>query len=129
MSEIERKHTKENLIWQGKDYENKTVSLYVNERDHIINDHENEPIAHNFTAIYDSVESPESVYEGGEASNAHGDRKVFFKKSAIASYYPDYYTKTIVEYQTEKSGFIVSAFTSKKEGGNVGKKLYPKEEL
>ena len=125
MSEADRAHTKENLIWQGKDYENKTVSLYVNERDHIINGHENELIADNFTAIYDSVEDPGSVYEGGNATNAHGNRKVFFKKSEVATYYPRFFTKTIVEYPNDESGFIVSAFVSKKEGGNVGKKIYP----
>ena len=37
--------------------------------------------------------------------------------------------KTIVEYQDKESGFIVSAFVSKKEGGNVGKKIYPEDKL
>lgn len=128
MSEMDRAHSKENLIWSGQDYQNKTVSLYAAERDHIINGH-NDQISENFTAIYDSVESPDSVYEGGVAKNNHGVRKVFFKKSAIATYYPKFLTKTVVEYPTDDNGFIVTAFVTGKEGGNVGRKLYPEEDV
>lgn len=66
-------HTKDNEIWKGKDHENRTVRLYVPERDHILNGHD--IMGNNFTAIYDTVQSPRAVYKSGESDN----REFFLK--------------------------------------------------
>ena len=118
MSDLE--HTKDNEIWKGKDYVGRIVMLYVNERDHILSGH---PVMSNsFTAVYDTVQSPESVYRAAEIPC----REVFFKRSSQAEYNPRLYTKAIVEYNTENTeGFIVTAFPKDKEDGNIGEKLYP----
>ena len=119
MSDIE--HSKANEIWKGKDYVGRIVKLYVNERDHILSGHS--VMSNSFTAVYDTVQSPESVYQAADMPN----REVFFKHSSQAEYNPRLYTKAIVEYNTEDTeGFIVTAFPTDKEGGNIGDKLYPK---
>ena len=111
-------HTKKNLIWSGKDHQNITVNLYVKERDHILESH-GEMLGNNFTAIYDSVEHPDEVYDSGEFDN----RSVFFKKSEEATYYPRFFTKTIVEYNSEgTTGFIVTSMPKEKVGGNIGRR-------
>lgn len=120
-----RGHTPDNLIWHGKDYQNVTVCLFVPERDHILEGH-SDMLANNFTAIYDTVSSPDSVYESG----SHDNRKVFFKDSEKATYSPKFLTKTIVEYNEDQTaGFIVTAMPAKKEGGNVGKQVYPEDNV
>lgn len=122
MNEAEE-HVKEKLIWQGKDFQNATVNLYEYERDHIL-EHHGEVMGNNFTAIYDTVEKPKSVYESGTERN----RLVFFKMSDEATYTPKFFTKAIVEYNDEKTeGYIVTAMPSKKERGNIGDRVYPEE--
>lgn len=122
---MERKHSKENLIWSGKDYKSRTVNLFVYERDHILDRH-GEIMGNNFTAVYDTVQDPDAVYNSAEGD----DRKVYFKMSPEATYTPRYLTKTIVEFNKEETeGFIVTAMPSKKEGGSVGDKIYPEEGL
>lgn len=126
MGEVERGHTNDNIIWSGKDHNSVTVKLYVNERDHIIESHE--VMENNFTAIYDTVESPDSVYESGDIGY-RGKRAVFFKRTKNATYFP-LLTKAIVEYNDERTeGFIVTAFPRKKEDGNVGVRTYPTIQL
>lgn len=125
MDEKEIEHSKENLIWSGTDYQNRSVSLYVADRDHILDRH-GEIMGNNFTAIYDTVENPDSVYESGEFDN----REVFFKKSTEATYGQKFLTKAVVEYnENNTSGFIVTSLPTKKEGGNVGQRIYPKDKL
>ena len=120
----ELEHSKENLIWTGQDHKGRSVSLFTRERDHIIEHHD--IMGNNFTAVYDSVEDPDSVYDSAEYDN----REVFFKKSTIATYSTNFFTKTIVEYeQDNKSGYIVTSMPSKKEGGNVGQRTYPENEI
>ena len=120
---MDREHTKETLIWSGKDFQSKTVRLYERERDHILDRH-GDIMGNNFTAVYDSVEHPDSVYYSGEGDT----RKVYFKMSPEATYTPKYYTKTVVEFdEGDTEGFIVTAMPSKKEGGNVGSRIYPEE--
>ncbi len=124
MGEKDLDHSKENLIWSGKDHKGRSVSLFTGERDHIIEHHG--IMWNNFTAVYDSVEQPDAVYESGEYDN----REVFFKKSSIPTYSTKYYTKTIVEYEkSNDSGYIVTSLPSKKEGGNVGQRTYPENEI
>lgn len=125
MEEEKRGHTPDNLVWTGKDHRGATVNLYVPERDHIIYGH-GEIMGNNFTAIYDSVTNPDSVYNSGSYDN----REVFFKKSGNATYYPHLITKTIVEYtERREKGFIVTAMPVKKEGGNVGEQTYPENDI
>lgn len=125
MTDKDNAHNKKNLIWTGTDYKNRTVNLYTPERDHILDRH-GEIMGNNFTAIYDTVEHPDSVYESGEFDN----REVFFKKSTEATYGDKFFTKTIVEYEDENtSGFIVTSLPQKKEGGNVGRRTYPKNDV
>lgn len=125
MHEEKRGHTPDNLIWKGKDHKSTTVCLYANERDHIIERHD-VPMGKNFTAIYDSVSSPDLVFESGEYDN----REVFYKLSPEASYFPRLMTKTIVEYDAKRTkGFIVTAMPAKEVGGNIGVRTYPEEEL
>ena len=125
MAEKDREHSKDNLIWSGKDHRNRTVNLYTKERDHILERH-GEIMGNNFTAVYDTVEHPDSVYESGEYDN----REVFFKKTTEATYGEKFFTKTIVEYeQSNTSGFIVTALPQKKEGGNVGQRTYPEDDV
>lgn len=117
-------HNNEGLIWRGKDYKSRTVSLYVDERDHI-NDH-HEIMQTNYTAVYDTLQSPSAVY----ASTLSSDREVFFKCSAEASYYPKYITKVIVAYPEKGSeGYVVTAFNPKSETGGIGEKLYSKKDI
>ena len=119
---MDRKRT--DLIWTGKDYLSRDVSLYVPERDHIANEHE--IMGENFTAIYDTITSPSCVY----SSQSHPQcREVMFKTSKLATYYP-LATKVIVDYSGEEGkGNVVTAFPTKQEGGNVGQQLHPKIEL
>ena len=125
MPNDERAHSKQNRIIEIEDYKGASVSLYTPERDHIL-EHHDVPMGENFHAIYDSVQSPDSVYESG----THDNREVYFKKWASATYGTKFYTKTIVEYDTDRTvGNIVTAMPSKREGGNVGVRLYPDEEL
>lgn len=126
MDEKSRCHSPETLIWSGVDYKKRPVSMYTYERDHILDGH-SVPMADNFTAIYDTIVAPDSVYESGEFDN----REVFFKKTAKATYYPNLLTKVIVEYNTPtgSDGYVVTAFPAKKEGGNVGVRVYPESEL
>ena len=125
MFDEKRGHTAKTLIWQGEDYKSATVSLFAPERDHILDGHD-EPMGSNFTAIYDSVCNPDVVHLSG----SHDRREVFFKKSSVASYYPNLMTKTIVEYNQERTeGFIVTALPVRKVGGNVGVRVYQKDEL
>ena len=70
------------------------------------------------------MENPDSVYYSAEGES----REVFFKMSPEASYTPKFLTKTIVEFDQEKTeGFIVTAMPSKKEGGNIGDRIYPEK--
>ena len=118
-------HTPDNLIWKGKDHKNATVCLFVPERDHILEGH-GEIIGNNFTAVYDSVSSPDSVYESGSRDN----REVFFKDSEEATYHNRLITKTVVEYNTARTaGFIVTAMPVKKVGGNIGVRTYPENDV
>lgn len=120
-------HSRESLIWSDVDYKKRTVSMYTYERDHILEGHSS-PMADNFTAIYDTIVAPDSVYESGEFDN----REVFFKNSEEATYYPKLLTKVVVEYNNTpmgSDGFVVTAFPTKKEGGNVGVRVYPESEL
>ena len=116
-------HTEANRINTIQDYKSRTVKLFVQERDHIIDHHG--IMSNNFDAIYDSVSNPDSVYKSG----SHDTREVFFKNSPYASYSSRFITKTIVEYDDSNEGFIVTAMPVGKEGGNVGQKLYPEDEL
>ena len=125
MYDEKRGHTSDSLIWKGIDHKSTTVCLFAPERDHILDGHD-VPMGNNFTAIYDSVSSPDSVYKSGEYDN----REVFFKLSSEASYFPRFMTKTIVEYDASRTnGFIVTAMPVKKVGGNIGVRTYPEEEL
>jgi len=114
-------HTKSTEIWKGKDPENRVVRLYEPERDHIISEHD--IMGQNFTAIYDTIEMPQSIYKSGESD----DREVYFKKSKQASYGSRFYTKAVVQFNKEGTeGYIVTAFPHSKEGGNIGERTYPK---
>lgn len=114
--------SKSDLIWTGKDYQSRWVSLYVQERDHIYNEHCE--MQNNFTALYETITDPDSVY----ASASHPNREVLFKATQTADYSP-LITKTIVEYDREEveTGHVVTSFPTRKEGGNVGKQLYSKK--
>jgi len=113
---------KSDLIWSGKDCFSRDVCLYVQERDHIIARHPD--MNDNFTAIYDTVTSPDSVFE----SPSHCNREVMYKRAVSATYHP-LITKVIVEYNVPETGtgHIVTAFPNKQVGGNVGKQKYPQE--
>lgn len=125
MYDESRGHTCETLIWTGTDHKNATVCLFTPERDHILARHDT-PMGNNFTAIYDSVEAPDEVFESGSVDN----REVFFKASSCATYYPGLITKTVVEYNPERTeGFIVTAMPVKKVGGNVGVRTYPESNV
>lgn len=114
------RHNKDTEINSVIDPRNRKVKLYVDERDHIIMEH---PVmGRNFTAIYDTIQSPKAIYDSGECDN----REVYFKKSELATYGTKYYTKAIVEFDaTRKEGYIVTAFPHEKEGGNIGERTYP----
>lgn len=73
---MEPDRSKDSLIWQGTDYRSRTVSLYEHERDHIL---EHEIMGKNFTAIYETVERPDSVF----LSTQNPEREVFFKVSEV----------------------------------------------
>lgn len=116
---METGRTKEDLIWQGKDYKSRTVSLFVYERDHIC---EHEVMQNNFTAIYDTVEMPDSVYE----SEYDAEREVFFKKTNKATYGSKFYTKVVVAYPEKGGkGYVVSAWPQPDEKGGIGDQIYP----
>lgn len=116
---MNQSRNKEDLIWKGKDYQARTVSLYVQERDHIM---EHEIVQDNFTAVYDTIESPDTVYQSAESS----DREVFFKRSEEATYGKGLLTKAVVEYTMEGGdGFVVSAWPQREEKGGIADKLYP----
>lgn len=126
MFDESRGHTRDTFIWKGLDHKNATVRLFVPERDHILDHHEHQ-MGMNFEAIYDSVTSPDEVYESGSFDN----REVFFKSSSLATYHPKgFITKTVVEYNSERTeGFIVTAMPAKKVGGNVGVRTYPESDV
>lgn len=114
--------TKKDEIWSGKDYASRTVTLYVQERDHIA---EHEEMQLNYTAIYDTIQNPDVVY----ASKSYPEnREVMYKRTNTASYYP-LITATVVEYTRGEvdSGHVVTAFSTKKEGANIGQQLYPEK--
>ena len=109
----------DDLIWQGKDCFSKTVSLYVNERDHIANDH---PVmANNFHAIYETVETPDAGYTSRDSDS----RNVYFKRSGTATYGTKFTTKVVVDYRDPNVAYIVTAFPQKDEGGNIDEQIFP----
>lgn len=112
-----KERTKETLIWSTEDYKSRTVSLYAAERDHIEEHHPNM----DFREIKKCVANPDSVYTSGTSD----EREVMFRKPDGKSIY----TKTVVEYEENGNGFVVTALPTKKEGGNVGEKLYPESGL
>lgn len=112
---------KDTLIWSGKDYQSRTVSLFEYDRDHIM---EHEIMQDNFTAIYDTIVSPDSVYQSSESEV----REVFFKRSKEANYRAGLLTKAVVEYTMEGGdGYVVTAWPQPKETGGIGDQLYPKK--
>lgn len=111
----------DDLIWVGTDHKNREVVLSVDQRDHIIDNHF--AMSNNFTSIYDTVKSPNSVYKSAEFE----DREVFFGKNKGATYETfGMMTKVIVEY-VDDAGRIVTAFPVRKEGGNIDIKIYPED--
>ena len=105
MYDVALGHTKESLIWKGEDYMQRTVCLFVPERDHILDGH-NQDVANDFTKIYDSVSDPDFVYK----SLYDETRDVCFKQTHSENPNPKFYTKTVVEYSGDKTkGVIVTS--------------------
>ena len=119
------KRSKKDIIWSGDDFAGREVTLFVQERDHIINGHENQGISNNFHAIYKTVHSPDVAYTSRESVS----REVMYSRNAGASYEPFLMTAVVVEYPQTDKGYIVTAFPAKKEGKNIGIKIYPESDI
>lgn len=87
---------------------------------HIVTNHG--MMARNQEAVKETINSPDNVYKSEE----HDNRKVFFKKTATATYGTKFNTKVIVEYTKPGEGEVVTAFPTKDEKGGIGDVEYPK---
>lgn len=112
----------DNLINTVIDYKNRQVSLYVEERNHILTAHD-EAIGDQFHCVYATVEQPDSVYQ----SSQDPKREVFFSANSGYKYLHYRTVKVIVEYKEASAGKIVTAFPVPGEGGGISGKLYPDE--
>ncbi len=110
----------EGCIWRVSDYKQRTVSLYVNERDHIINNHPD--MGTSFDKIYDSIKTPDAVYQSSQSTI----REVYFKSTTSPNPAKPLVIKTIVEYDNYDDGKIITSFRQPKIGGGISDQLYPK---
>lgn len=113
----------EDCVWRGNDYKQRTVSLYVDERDHIINNHPD--MSASFDQVYKSVESPDFVYQSSQSA----DREVFFKSTPSPKPSKPLVIKTVVEYDESDDGTVVTSFRTDKIGGGISDQLHPKNGL
>ena len=114
------------IIWETTDYKSRSVVLRSKEKKHILEGHGIMGRKENMSAIKSTVESPDFVYDSAEIPS----REVYFSGSAGASYEArNLQTKVIVEHVGSSTGYIVTAFPVNKVGGNIGKKLYPEDDV
>ena len=115
-----------NTIWETKDYKDRSVELREDDRQHIYDHHNAMKNGDNIQQLKAVVESPDVVYQSPE----YPRREIFFSKSTKFTYASKIeLTKVIVHYDNAYSGHVVTAFPAKKVGGNLGEKLYPKDDV
>ena len=83
---------------------------------HILNNH---PVMrNNLSAVKDTVENPEAIYE----SNQDSERIVYFKQSSLSSY--GGYTKVVTKNIAENKSEIVTAWPQRGIKGGIGDEIY-----
>ena len=107
------------IRWQVKDFQSGTVTLYEEDYKHLIN---HTLMIKNEEAIKESIQDPDFV----ERDKNEKDRRVFYKHSSIATYYPKKATTVVVEYadSTLTDGRVVTAFPGRKEGKKNAERIF-----
>lgn len=101
------------------DYNGKKVICTNNQwYNHVIKNHK--IMAHNQSAVEDTIQHPDKVY----SSDSNTKRNVLFKESTLATYGTKFKTKVIVEYDSDDSGEVVTAFPVREEKGGIKDVIY-----
>ena len=82
-------------------------------------------MSRNFHAVYNTVQSPDVVYTSRDSVS----REVMYSRNAGADYEPRLMTTVVVEYPQTDRGYIVTAYPVRKEGNNIGIRVYPESDL
>lgn len=107
------------IRWQQKDYQSGTITLYNEDYRHLIN---HAVMVRNEEAIKETIKDPDFV----ERDKNTEDRRVFYRYTEIATYYPKKSTGVIVEYAdaTQTDGRVVTAFAARIEGKKDAERVY-----
>ena len=113
--------SRQNLIWKTNDCKGRIVSLYEQERDHIIEGHPG--MGENFVAVKETIEQPDVI----RSSTSHIKREIYSRSSTTAlNIRPPHVLKVVVEFTDNTIGKVVTAFPGPEKGGRVGDILYKK---
>ena len=110
------------VCWIEKDYQSGTITLYNEDYKHLIN---HTVMIRNENAIKETIRDPDFVERDKNAE----DRRVFYKYTPTATYYPNKSTGVVVEYAdaTQTDGRIVTAYPARKEGKSDAERVYERD--